>query len=597
MADIADSPILWDPDGAPRSRLYDDVYFSRDGGLAEARAVFLEGCGLPDAWTGRERFCVAELGFGSGLNIVALLELWARTRGHTAHLTVFSLEAHPLAADEAARALSAWPEISQVAESLLARWPGRARGFHRLDLPELNATLDLAVMDAKEALAAWSGLADAWFLDGFTPARNPEMWRSEVIELVAARSAPGAKLATYTVAGAVRRDLARAGFSVTRAAGFGKKRERLEGRLPGAAPAGQAHPRIAIVGGGVAGASLARAFRALGVEATTFEAAALVAGASGGPAALVTPRLDAGLGPPAALFAQAFRRAVDLYGGQPDVIISRGAIQLEAGPKDGTRFAKIEASDLFEAGRVRRLEADAAGARLGETTPAGLTIKDAMVIEPAPLLAAWLGRTWDSEVAALAFGGGGWTLLGADGSSLCQADVVCLAAGMGSARLATGLPLMPVRGQAGHAAGAAVPIAAVFGAYVIPTRDGVLFGATHDRGDEDTAVRQSDHTRNLQALEQAFPRLAARLDRSALGAHTGIRATTRDYLPLAGEVPGSAGLFVLGGLGSRGFTLAPLLAEHVAATALGVPSPLPRALAQIVDPARFAARERRRGRP
>ncbi|MEO8811586.1 MAG: tRNA (5-methylaminomethyl-2-thiouridine)(34)-methyltransferase MnmD, partial [Caulobacteraceae bacterium] len=234
--------MIWDDRGAQVSRRFGDVYYSREGGLAESRAVFLAGAGLPDAWAGRRHFCVAELGFGTGLNIAALLALWRRRRAPGAQLSLFSVEAWPLATDEAARALGAWPELAAVAEALTGRWPGRARGFHRVDLPDFHASLDVAVMDAEAALTAWSGRADAWFLDGFAPARNPEMWSPGLMDLVAARSAAGARVATYTVAGAVRGALSRAGFAVERRPGFGAKRRRLEATLPGAASALAAAP-------------------------------------------------------------------------------------------------------------------------------------------------------------------------------------------------------------------------------------------------------------------------------------------------------------------------------------------------------------------
>jgi tRNA 5-methylaminomethyl-2-thiouridine biosynthesis bifunctional protein len=235
--------------------------------------------------------------------------------------------------------------------------------------------------------------------------------------------------------------------------------------------------------------------------------------------------------------------------------------------------------------------------RLGEPAPAGLLIEDALVVEPAPLLAAWLGPTRRARVAAVEWGGGTWRLVGEGGELIGESDVVCLAAGMASARLAPGLALMPVRGQASLAKGVWPPIAAVFGAYAIATREGVLFGATHDRDDESTLPREIDHERNLRALAQGLPEFADRLVGAPLEARTGVRATTSDYLPLAGVVTAEApGLFVLSGLGSRGFTLAPLLGEHLAAAVLGTPSPLPVDLAALVDPARFARRARRRGR-
>jgi tRNA 5-methylaminomethyl-2-thiouridine biosynthesis bifunctional protein len=591
------SPVIWGADGAPRSRLYDDVYFSADDGLAEAQVVFLGGCDLPGAWAGRERFCVAELGFGTGLNVVALLDAWKSARPPGAHLSVFSVEAHPLSSREAARALAAWPRVSPIAGLVVARWPGRARGFHRIDLPELNATVDVAVMEASAALAAWSGEADAWFLDGFAPARNPSMWKPELLDLVAKRSAPGARAATFTVAGEVRRGLSDAGFAVERRPGFGAKRERLEARLPAAARHAAPAPSIAIIGAGVAGAALARALTNLGLEARVFDAAGPGAGASGGPAAIVTPRLDAGLARPAALFAQAFRRAVALYAQVPRAIIAKGAIQLPTGPKDAHRFATIAGSDLFEPASLRLNDAAEVTALVGEPAPAGLLIEDALVIEPEPLLSAWLGEASLARVAAIERDGGVWRLTGESGELVARADVVCLAAGMASAGLAPGLPLMAVRGQASLATGVRPAIATLFGAYAIATREGLLFGATHDRGDECVRPRAIDHQRNLQALARGLPRLAARLAGVPLEARTGIRAATSDYLPLAGAVPGAApGLFVLGGLGSRGFTLAPLLGEHLAALIAGAPSPLPGDLAALVDPARFARRAAARGK-
>jgi len=570
------SPLQWDENGLPRSSLYGDVYFSSDDGLAESRAVFLEGCGLPGAWAGRERFVVGELGFGTGLNIAALLDLWRRTGEPQARLRIFSVEAHPIARGEAQRALSRWPEIAEAAQGLTARWPGRARGVHRIDLPHFRAVLDLAVMDACEALAVWDGAADAWFLDGFSPALNPGMWSDELLALVAKHSAPGARAATFTVAGSVRRGLQAAGFEVEKRPGFGRKRERLEARLPAeSATSSSASPRVAIVGAGIAGASLARAFRVLGIEATVFDAGE---GASRNPAALVTPRLDAGLGPPARLYADAFRRATALCRELPDAVIATGARQLESEPRDRARFAAIAASDIFEHGSMI--------ARPGE-----LFVEEALVIGPEQVLAEWAPVRITERVTAIERTGDRWFLRTDSGTH--EADVVCLAAGHACAALAPDLPLQPIRGQASWAQGVHSD-AAAFGGYAIPTRHGVLFGATHDRDVKATDVRPEDNARNLALLAKGLPDLAARLTGATLGARASIRAATPDKLPLAGQI--GEGLYVLSGLGSRGFCTAPLLAEHVAARALGAPSPLALDLAALIEPGRFAARRMRKTR-
>ncbi|MDP3855683.1 tRNA (5-methylaminomethyl-2-thiouridine)(34)-methyltransferase MnmD [Phenylobacterium sp.] len=592
----AQSPLVWTDDGLPRSRLYGDVYFSSQDGLAESRAVFLQGCGLPQAWSGRTRFTVAELGFGTGLNILALLDLWRGAAPAGGHLHIFSVEAHPITAGEAARALAAWPELADIAQVLTHAWPGQARGFHRVDLPAFNATLDLAVMEAEPALRAWSGQADAWFLDGFSPALNPQMWREELLALVAQRSAPGARAATFTVAGAVRRGLQAAGFAIDKRPGHGRKRERLEARLPGEMQEATPARQVAVIGAGIAGASAARALRMFGCEPLLIEADGLGAGASGNPSALVTPRLDAGLGPVAELAAQAFGRATALFATIPAAVIARGVLQLAAGERDPDRFATIAGSDLFEPGAVGVLSANQTLERLGEPAPIALDLATALVVEPAIALDAWAGPVLRASVARLEAREDGWALLDAAGDLVAQVQAVILAAGQASVDLRPDLPLRPVRGQASWTDGVAGAPAAAWGGYVLPTRAGLLFGATHDRDDTSLEVRAADHARNLASLSDALPGLAARITRAPLQGRAAVRATTPDRLPLAGPVAGAPGLFALTGFGSRGFSLAPLLAEHVAALALDAPSPLPAHLAALVDPDRFRARAAKRGR-
>lgn len=590
----AGPPLDWTPDGQPRSRQFGDVYFSAADGLAESRAVFLEGCGLPHAWQGRRHFVVCELGFGTGLNVVALLDLWQKTRPAGGVLNIFSIEAFPISATDAARALSHWPELADISGPLIGRWPPQIPGRHRVDLAEFGAILDVAVLDVAEGLTDWTGRADAWFLDGFSPALNPEMWSDEVLALVAARSAPGATAATFTVAGQVRRGLAAAGFAVEKRPGHGRKRERLTARLAGQV-LDPPRPRVAVIGAGIAGASAARAVRALGGEAVVVEAISPGAGGSGNPAALVTPRLDAGLGPAARLFAQAFRRAVRLYDETPGAVIGRGALQLAADTRDVDRFTRIAGSDLFDAGALALLPEAAATLRLGEPTPVALSQPDAVVVAPAPLLAAWTGDVRQGRVAQLAPDGALWRLLDAEGAELMRADAVIVAAALASTPLAPDLPLQGVRGQASWTTDGASGPTAAFGGYVLPTAEGLLFGATHDRDDIGDDLRPEDHRRNLQTLRAALPGLAARVAGAELSGRASVRAVSQDMTPIAGATA-LAGVYVLTGFGSRGFSLAPLLAEHVAALALGAPSPIGALAASLVAPDRFARRAARRGR-
>ena len=228
--------IDWSNASAPRAVAFDDIYFSREGGLAESDAVFLTGCDLPNAWRGRNRFAICELGFGAGVNVLAVWRAWRRTRPPHAQLHISSIEAFPLEREDAARALVHFPEVADLAAKLVECWPVRAYAPQRLWFADDGFSLTLHTGDAETILAGLDGAFDAWFLDGFAPARNARMWSEGVFRNIARLSAPDARAATFTVAGEVRRGLEAAGFAVEKKPGFGAKRERLEARRGGSAP-------------------------------------------------------------------------------------------------------------------------------------------------------------------------------------------------------------------------------------------------------------------------------------------------------------------------------------------------------------------------
>ena len=213
--------ITWTHGAVPVSRRFNDPYFSLSGGLEEARHVFLAGNGLPARF--RPGFHIAETGFGTGLNLLAAWIAW-RAAGVAGPLRFTSFEAWPMAAPDMARALAAFPQAAEVAAPLLDLW---ATGHRRLVLGGLEA--EVIIGDARTTLPVWTGRADAWFLDGFSPAKNPEMWQPPLLAEVARHTAPGGTLATYTAAGGVRRALAEAGFKVDRQPGFGAKRHMTAG--------------------------------------------------------------------------------------------------------------------------------------------------------------------------------------------------------------------------------------------------------------------------------------------------------------------------------------------------------------------------------
>lgn len=220
------SPDLdWRDGAVPVSRHFDDPYYSLENGLAETEYVFLAGNDLP------RRFCdgfhIAELGFGTGLNFMTALKSW-RDVGLNGCLHFTSFELYPMHTDDMARALAQFPELGPTAMPILKHWNTSGPS----SLQGADFTLDLIIGDARKTLGQWQGAADAWFLDGFSPAKNPQLWEEALLIAVAEKTQKGGTCASYTAAGAVRRALQSGGFEIKRTQGFGRKRHMIQGVKP-----------------------------------------------------------------------------------------------------------------------------------------------------------------------------------------------------------------------------------------------------------------------------------------------------------------------------------------------------------------------------
>jgi tRNA 5-methylaminomethyl-2-thiouridine biosynthesis bifunctional protein len=586
--------VAWDEAGVLRSRTHGDVYFSRDGGLAESRAVFLAGCGLPGRWRGNRFFAVAELGFGTGLNALATWAEWVKNRPFSdAFLHILSIESQLLGRADAARALAAFPEVAHLADRLLARWPVRARGAQRLWFEGDGVCLTLLQAPAAEALTWIEGPIDAWFLDGFAPARNADMWSADLFQRMAQLSAPGARAATYSVAASVREGLAAAGFTVAKRPGFGKKRERLEAWLLGEAAARGSPGPITIIGGGIAGASVAAAVRRRGGEALVLEKGPTLAHrASGNPAALLMPRF--GAGPAQGFFQDAYLFARAAYADLGADVFTPHRIQhWPASETEAQRFARIAADPPLPASL---LEAEGAGfAHAGG------------VVRPALAVQAWTGAAQlNTAVQSLTRTQAGWALSLAGGAALAATHVVfCAGAGALPAPL-DWLPLQRRRGQINWGPLSTPAHARASGNYAAPFEDGVMFGATFTAAETDEAAPNAEDTAaNLAALAQLSPEMAAGLDPSRLSARACVRAAAPDRIPIAGpalnpdtdDLRALPGLYVLAGLGSRGLMTAPWLGEWIAARIFAEPTVMDPPSRAALAPERFILRARRKGRP
>ena len=274
-ATITPATLAFDPDGHPYSPFFDDVYHTTSGGLGQAQQVFLACNGLPSRWAGRAAFTIVETGFGLGLNFLATWAAWRADPARSRRLHFISIEKHPFRVDDLARLQAAWPELAELSAGLRRQWPALLPGVHRLGFDDGRVTLDLVFGDAVQALPLVEARADAFYLDGFSPACNPDMWSPAVFAQLARLAAPGASLATWSVAGEVRRGLQAVGFAVERRPGFGGKRQMLAGRFEGAAPSPEApaERRALVIGAGVAGSSVAERLAARGWQVVVVDEA------------------------------------------------------------------------------------------------------------------------------------------------------------------------------------------------------------------------------------------------------------------------------------------------------------------------------------
>ncbi|MCI5073765.1 tRNA (5-methylaminomethyl-2-thiouridine)(34)-methyltransferase MnmD [Oricola sp.] len=228
MADLKRDEVTWFDGDMPFSQSFGDHFYSRADGRAECGHVFMGGNGLPERWAEAEDFVIGELGFGTGLNFLETWRLWRNCREPGRSLTFVSFEAFPMTADQIARALTAWPDLGDQMQVMLDHWPtlSDAPAAWRMDE---QTTLTVIVGEALDGVRGWEGAANAWYLDGFAPAKNPDMWSEELMRAVVDATKPGGTFASYTAAGWVRRNLQAAGFAVEKRPGHAGKREMICG--------------------------------------------------------------------------------------------------------------------------------------------------------------------------------------------------------------------------------------------------------------------------------------------------------------------------------------------------------------------------------
>lgn len=621
--------LAFGPGGVPRSEPYDDIYHAADGGPGQARHVFLAGNGLPERWAGRERFVILENGFGTGLNFLATWAAWRADPGRPRRLHYLAVEKHPLDRDDLARVHAAWPEFQFIADALRQAWPVLTPGFHRLEFAAGGVTLTLMLGEAAECLKRLRASVDAFYLDGFDPKKNPDMWSPALFRRCAQLAAPDASLATWCVAAAVRNALAEAGFETAKRPGFARKKDMLAGRLAvprGVAAATPAERRAVVLGAGLAGCAIARRLAARDWRVEVLDSHPAPAGeASGNLAGIVRPLLsrDDNL-------ASRLNRACFLHTGRTIAALDRAGLPprrrldgvLQIARDTAHEALQRQLATRYPADYVRFLEREEAGRALGAATAlGGWFFPGGGWVNPPSFCRALL----QAGGMDLAFRGGvhadrlervgdGWQVLDADGGRLAEAPVLILAAGAraGAWPETTGMSLSRVRGQVSHIPAGRLPAlshAACREGYLSPAVDGFHCVGASYAYDEETALRDEEHEGNLRRLAHILPDADAGIDPAGLGGRVGFRAATPDRLPLVGALadPGrpvdremrlaglsrQTGLFGLLGLGSRGLVWAALAAEALASQLEGDPMPLEGDLLDAVDPGRFLLRASR----
>lgn len=603
---LAEPQLYWNEQGQPVSEKYDDVYFNSENGMAESRYVFIDSNNIPAVWeTHKGTHTIVETGFGSGLNFLLTWYLWRQhckenSEQTPKHLHFISVEKYPLNKQDLEKILALWPDLApelrpdlkSICDKLLAHYPLQIDGFHSLQFKDENLTLTLIFNDVNIALPQLNGPVDAWYLDGFTPAKNPDMWSTELFRNMSRLSRKNTTVATFAAATTVRRGLQGAGFKVKRKSGFGKKREMLTAQFeqnqgPLKPNNNQLKPwlippttrietsfdaNVAIIGAGLAGANTAYALARRGIKSDVFDHNGIAQQASGNPQGALYSKLAAGEATHTDIYVQGYLQALRGLSEQLEAgngWQSTGLLQLAASEKEQLRQKKFIENTRYPKQLVQHLDAQQASNEAGVTLKyPGLFFPSAGWVSPAVLCQALLTHALISFQQAEVVDvkntslehpddkAKTWLLTYADGSRKYYQTVV-FASAYQTQKLINDrayLPIKSIRGQLTyipttddkHGDFAATSLKTVLCAkgYIAPANEGLFcLGATYNLNEFSEQLNSKDHQQNLQHLSDfgdEFSPLAKHCEalnaQQQLTGRVGFRCTTPDYLPMAGPV-------------------------------------------------------------
>lgn len=582
--------LSWSAEGQPFSTQFDDVYFSRESGLQESRHVFLQHNHLAQRWiklTPASNFCICETGFGTGLNFLCAWQLWEQSAPASARLHFISGEKYPLSKADLTRALALWPELQPWADALLAQYTDQAAGWQHFTLADGRITLTLLIGDLLDTLPRLDATVDAWFLDGFAPARNPDMWQPALYQQMARLSGPGATVATFTSVGAVRRGLQTAGFNMAKVKGYGSKREMLAGQMPEQLPEqlrdssidtalsdipsrpwsapwyqrppSAQHNRTAVViGAGLAGCSTAFALARRGWQVTVLERhASAAAEASGNTQGILYCKLSPHSTPLSqfiqASYSHCLRLLHEILPQSDEHWGACGVLQLANTEKDRQRQRAL-AEQGYPVDFLHAVSPVQGSVIAGiDVTQDGVFFPTGGWVHPPSLCQALLAHAnirllTHSAALELRQQGNQWQILDEHQQSLAQADITVLCCAAETRRFAQSshLPLKSIRGQITRlpATAASQQLKTVLCAegYISPARHAEHHLGASFRFDRlDNQPSGEENLSNLALLEHLSPALGAALEvptlkPASLPARAALRCTSPDYLPLIGPL-------------------------------------------------------------
>lgn len=663
---ISTATIQFIDDGVPHAQEFGDNYFSDVGGLAETRYVFIQQNALESRWLAaansnrQSPFVIAETGFGTGLNFLATWQAFKKLKSDNPNcdslrLHFISTEKFPIALADLKIVLAKWEELGPLADQLISSYPHIVAGCHRTVFEQGQIILDLWLGDANESLSQMhnlpGGLVDAWFLDGFAPSKNPEMWTDLLFQQVARLSKHHATFTTFTVAGVVRRGLASNGFGIEKSKGFGRKREMLTGvfeaenanrqlltffHRQGIIDGDQAN-HVAIIGGGMASANLALSLVQRGLSVTIYcKDSQLAQGASGNPQGGFYPQLNAESNISSQIQAIAFQFAKLRYrqllaDGFEFSHQWCGVLQLAFKQAVQLRQQNLFDNQCWPRSLINAVSAKQAAEIAKIDLPYdGLFIADGGWISPPELVHALiqsskaggnLSLEMCNEIKSIKQHESGWQLLCE--KQTFSADVVVIANGEQGIDMleCDPLPFQAVRGQV-EAIPTFAPLTQLgtvlcHKGYLTPVFQGHhALGSTYVKNDRDTEFREQESMINIDMHVQALgdTEWAATLKKQHVenSARAAIRCSLPDHLPAVGSLfsehvqrhqfadlykalpisrytvaENLPNLFVLSGLGSRGLTTAPLMAELLASQIAEEPLPFSSKLLNALNPNRF----------